>query len=177
MLFKHPYLILLIITLIGCKVSEAYQYKMNEVSVTCPAGWKVTDEVNYGGYGCSLTMEKRGADQSGFKTFFWQDADLNDESLDESINQFKQSYENNFLLKNSKLNFQAALDGSYNGIPARSVQFTMSLLAVKHSGSFVAFEHKDKRFVVTIQGADEDLEINKHGFDEIEKSFKVIESF
>ena len=54
-----------------------------------------------------------------------------------------------------------------------SINFTDSLLGLKHEGIIHIFYEKEKTFSIFIQGAIEDKVKNKDGFKLIERSFKV----
>lgn len=162
--------------LCGCLISPSKKLENSEVYITCPDGWKITEVKNYGVSGY-FSVEGKGFNSSGLMTFSWFDFYDNNSDLDDMIDEYIGYQKSSFLLKNANLSFSDKYSDEFKGIDCRQTDYTMSIFKIPHQGKIIVFRHKGKTFVITKQGADEDIIPNEKGFRIMEKSFRVTEGF
>lgn len=154
----------------SCQEAPEEQFEKDGVSLISPKGWKITDEENLDNQGYYLSIEKEGLNSSGLITLSW----LNDElELHEWINIHKDKMKNNIIYKNSNLIFEDIHENKFNNLNTTSLNFTVSLLGLKHEGIIHFFHKEEKTFSFLIQEAIEDKNKNRRGFELIEQSFKI----
>lgn len=164
------YLILFTSFLSSCESPEV-DFKMKDVSFTCPKGWRITETEDYveeDGY--YVSIEKDGLNSSGIVTIEWV-ADSFD--LELWIETFKVELQNNIIFKTADLSFGDLYDSEFSGYETVSVDFYMNLFGLKHEGKYSVFHHENKTISVLKQGANEDVNANEPGFSIIENSFNV----
>ncbi len=166
--FKFLLLILFVYT--SCQETPQAKFERDGISLTSPKGWNVSDEENIDNQGYYLSIEKDGLNSSGVITISWINNELD---LNESINIYQNELRNNIISKNSNLTFENQKKNKFNEINTTSVNYTFSILGLKHEGILHFFYENDKSFVICKQEATEDNIKNKKGFESIEQSFKI----
>jgi hypothetical protein len=146
------------------------KFQKNGVSLTCPHGWKITDEENFDDEGYYLSIEKNGFNSSGLITISWYYEIL---ELENVMNVALEELRNSFIHKNSNLKLGDLHENKYNCIDTAAVKFNMSIIGLKHQGTIHVFHKEGKTFCINKQEAIEDKEKNKEGFKIIEQSFVV----
>lgn len=163
-------LILILFACNSCQETPQTKFEMDGVSLTIPKGWKITDEENLDDQGYYLSIEKDGLNSSGLITLSWINGELD---LNEWINIHKDEMKNNIIYKNSNLIFGDEIKNKFNDLNTTSLEFTASLLGLKHEGIINFFYEKEKTFSLLMQEAIEDKVKNKTGFELIERSLKI----
>ena len=138
--------------------------------MTSPQGWKISDEENLDDQGYYLSIEKDGLESSGLFSLTWVYGEF---ELNDWIRVHKEEMKNNIIYRNSNLAFGGLHESKFNNLNTSSLEYTVSLLGVKHEGTFHFFHAQEKTFTVVIQEAIEDRADNRAGFEMIEQSFKV----
>ena len=77
------------------------------------------------------------------------------------------------IIQQSSPFFSNIMDSEYNNRPTRAIEYTIETLDVKHLGIIHAFRHNGRSFLISKQEAEEDINVNKAGFDEIERSLII----
>ncbi len=160
----------------GCFVSSGKNLTTSDVYFTCPDGWKITEEKQFAAV-TYVSIENKEFGSSGLFTVSWSEIDEFDGDLDDLIAESKDFHSSSIILRNANLQFSDTYTGEFNGIKSRQTDYTMSLFKIPHQGRIIAFNVKGKTFVITKQGADDDLNENEIGFDILENSFRVTEEF
>lgn len=155
--------------LFSCTEVPETKFEKDGISLTCPKGWKITEEENID-EGYYLSIEKAGFGSSGLVTIIWINNRLD---LSEWLNIYKDELSNNIVYKNSNLMFGENHKNEFNKVSSVAVEFTASIIGSKHEGIIQAFYGKDKTICVLKQEAIEDKSKNKNGFEMIEQSFKI----
>ena len=154
----------------SCQQSPETKFSKDGISMTCPAGWKITDEGPIEDQGYSISIEKDGLNSSGLLAVSW----LND-SLD--LNAYMEIYleemKGNAVYKTSNITFEPFSDSQYNKNNSLSVKYKLSLLSVAHTGVIHIFYGNNKTVAILRQEAVEDLGENKDGFELLERTFTV----
>ena len=118
--------------------------------------------------GYFLSIEKDGFNSSGLFTIYWVDGLF---ELEDWILGYKKEIKNQPIYSTAGVNFGIVTNGSFNGIEAKELHFTTSILGLKHSGVLYAFHEGNRTFSVFKQQANEDNAKNATGFATIENSF------
>lgn len=155
---------------IACAPSPEVPVSRSGVSFICPAGWKITEEESYDDEGHYLSLEKAGFNSSGLFTITWVNDSI---ELSSWLEVFQEELRNNFIFKNSNLEFGEAGEGTFAGNPTLASKFTVSLLGLDHEGMLHVFYGKDKTIALIRQEALEDHAANREGFTLIEQSFRL----
>lgn len=163
-------LLLIILTCISCQETPEEKFEKNGVSLISPKGWEITDRENLDNQGYYLSIEKDGINSSGIITLSWVNFEL---EIIEWINVHKDEMRNNFIYKNSNLVFKDIYENKFNQLNTTSIEFTVSILGIKHQGIIHFFHEKGKTFSLLIQEAIEDKKKNRNGFELIEQSFSI----
>ena len=71
------------------------------------------------------------------------------------------------------MTFGDEIKNKFNNLNTTSLEFTASLLGLKHKGIIHFFYEKEKTFSLLMQEAIEDKAKNKTGFELIERSLKI----
>ena len=69
-------LLLFLFITFSCKESIETKFEKDGVSLTCPQGWKITDQENFDDEGYYLSIEKDGFDSSGLFSITWVNINL-----------------------------------------------------------------------------------------------------
>jgi len=146
------------------------KFQKNGVSLTCPKGWKVTDEENFDDEGFYITIEKNGFNSSGLITITWYYEII---ELDQVMDVAMEELQKSFIHKNSNLKFGELIENKFNFINTSFVNFNMSTIGLKHQGEIHVFHKEGKTFCINKQEAIEDKGKNSEGFKIIENSFVV----
>jgi len=169
---KTPLIIIasLFLFITSCSESKPAKFERDGVLITSPTGWEIIDQESIDDQGYYLSIEKDGFDSSGIVTMTWINGEID---LGEWAYLFQEELMNNIIYRNSNIQFEEAVDDTYNDIDTSSIGFTASILGLDHEGNIHFFYKGDKTFAILIQEAMEDNVTNKPGFDLIEKGFKV----
>jgi hypothetical protein len=166
--------IIFILSILGlafsCTEATETKFEREGVSLTCPKGWKITEQENIEDQGFYLSMEKEGLDASGLVSISWVNNEL---ALEDWLDIYREELANNIIYKNSNLTFSDPYEAEYNGLPSQAMTFTVSIIGLKHEGIVHAFYGADKTIAVLRQEAIEDSAENKEGFASIESSFTI----
>jgi len=146
------------------------KFQKKGVSLTCPKGWKITDEENFDDEGYYLSIEKNGFNSSGLITITWYYEIL---ELEEVMNVAIEELKKSFIHKNSNLKLGELHQNKYNFIDTAAVNFSMSTIGLKHRGEIHVFHKEGKIFCINKQEAIEDKGKNSEGYKIIENSFVV----
>jgi hypothetical protein len=165
---KKLILISLLFVLGACHTSIETHFNKYNVSVTGPKGWKVTEE-DLEGEGYSVSIEKEGFSSSGLVTITWINVlVVEEEFIDLFIEEFKES----IFIKIDENDFTPPYDSKYNNYNCKTVDYSFSLMGIKHQGKIHSFQTAKKTFIILLQEANEDHDKNLSGFRTIETSLK-----
>lgn len=169
--------VLITVFFLACntQVDEGKKILFNKhgISFTCPKDWKVTDEdYSEDGY-YSLSIERRGFDESGIVNVVWFDYEID---LLESVETLKEGMTEETIYKYSDLEMEKMSKLSYNGQETLGFKYKASIIGVKHTGVIHTFNKDGKTVWLIVQEATEDSKKNKSGFKTIEDSFQVVDS-
>jgi len=168
---KHIlFTVLIFSVLISCKESPETKFEKYGISLTCPTGWKITDEENLDNQGYYIAIEKDGFNSSGLVAVTWVNDSLD---LYSWLEIFQDELKNNIVYKYSNLIFETPTRNEFNKSSSIAAAFKVSIIGVKHEGIIHVFYGNDKTIAVLIQEAVEDKAKNKTGFDIIERSFTL----
>lgn len=160
------------ILLLACKngdKDEILEYSIDGVSINYSSDWILESE-DLDGEGYYISIEKKGLDSSGLYQLYWVNGIENPEAL---LEDQKREFSNEPVF--SGIRFSDNYTTYYNKFDAISSEYKVALLEIE--GQITAFINNNKGFVIiTQQDYDSDSE-NKEGFDIIEKSFSVSNSF
>jgi hypothetical protein len=165
-----PLLFLFTIIFFSCKESPETTFSKEGIFFTCPQGWSVTDEDSLDGLGYNISVEKDGFNSSALFTILRIDGFV---VLDDWLNNYRDELNDNIIYRNANLRFGAIRSAEFNGVECKKIDFTASILGLKHSGSICAFHTQSSSMSILKQEADEDHGQNKDGFQLIEDSFKT----
>lgn len=140
------------------------------VSFNYPSDWEITEEENLNDIGYYLALEKKGYDSSGMVILLWF---IGEDDLQESLNIYKESLQEQLVLKLGGIKFTEHYDNQFSGINTIATDYSFSTLGVKHQGSLQAFIKNNKTFTVVMQQAIAEKSENSPGFTMFEQSFKV----
>ena len=164
------YLILILLISMSCKEASETKFAKDGISLTCPTGWKITEEENIENQGYYLSIEKDGLTSSGLFTLSWLSNRLD---LYEWIDIYKEQLSSNIVYRNSNLTFGEPFESEFNNISSVAVKFNVSILGLKHEGIIHVFYGNDKTISILKQEAIEDKIKNEKGFEMIEKSLRI----
>jgi hypothetical protein len=165
---KNLFRVLPLVLLFSFVPREETLFNKAGISFTVPDEWKITEEEDLDGQGYYLACEKEGANSSGLVTISTINA-RND--LAETANQYAEALKKNFTAKNGNPKMSAAKAAVFNGIAAKSVDYTLTLSGIAHEGRIYCFYCGQKTVTVMVQEALEDKELNKAGIEKITSSF------
>ena len=156
--------------LTGCQQSPETKFARDGISLTCPAGWKITDEDTIEGNGYCISIEKDGLNSSGLLSVSWFT-----DSVDPSayMDAYMEEMKNNVIYKSSNINFEDYAESQFKNNPSLSVKYNMSLISVAHTGIIHILYAHGKTITILRQEAIEDLDKNKDGFELLEQSFAI----
>lgn len=172
---RITYLLFLIFLLSSCKLSPPKKIQVNDVNFSCPASWKVTEQIRYGNLLSYTILEEKGLNSSGVIFISWYEDEFSDNNLDEVIEDYQETYSSSFILKKSNIVFEKTEEDEFNGIPSRHSNYNLRLLYIEHEGKLIAFNHKGKTFTITLQSAISDLPENIKAFNFFEESLRIKE--
>jgi len=148
--------------------AKSLQFTIEDVSFSYPEDWKITDNSELeNGLGRNISLEKIGVNSSGVVTITWLVQEM---ELENGLEIMKNTIIENILFK--KAIFTENQSTIINNKPALKTTYRVSILNVDHTGELITFILNGKTIFVLIQGADEDLNQNKNGFDLILNSIK-----
>ncbi len=157
---------------ISCGKSPEIKFDKEGVSLTCPSGWKITDEKKLDSMGYFLSIEREGLNSSGVYAMNWITDSID---LDSYIEVYKDNLKENIIYKHSDLKFDKSIWGKFNSNNSLVSTYSLSLIGLKHEGTIYVFYSNGKTVTVLKQGAVEDKDKNEEGFEVVEKSFVVKE--
>lgn len=140
------------------------------ISLKCPEGWSITEEDNMDGNGYYLSIEKGGFDSSGVMTVSYI---YNDITPKELVAIYQEDMASNNIYKNSSLVFENIFQHEDDNYMVISSRYTLNLIGLDHHGIISAFNYGGRTFGIIKQGAIEDKNENRKGFEAIESSFKI----
>jgi hypothetical protein len=155
---------------IASKTSAQTNFEKDGIKLTCPSGWKITEEEDLNGAGYYLAIEKNGLNSSGTFILVW----INDtQEPKDFLESYKDQLKSNPDLDEANLIFSTESIKAFNGIRAISMSYSLALFEVKHKGIIYAFNANKKTICLVKQEALEDEADNRVGFNIIEKSFSA----
>lgn len=155
----------------SCKESPETKFEKDGISFTCPAGWKITDQEGFDEQGYYLAIQKDGINASGFISVTWVNGEID---LEEWMNIYKDELSNNFIYKNSNVSFGEPYPETFQDTDCLALDFTATILGMKHEGLIRVFYTEDKTVAILNQQAEEDKEKNEPGFEAFENSFRAV---
>ena len=167
------YIVLISVFFLSCNgITEPKKTSVDnsDISFTCPDGWSITEEDNLDGQGYYFSIEKSGFDSSGVMTLSYFYNDMNSEEL---LSLYQEDMVDNVIYKNSDLAFEKKIEDENEHYTVLSSRYTFSLVGLDHHGIISTFKYKGKTFGIIKQGAIEDKEENRKGFEAIERSFTI----
>ncbi len=161
---------LVLIVLASCAKPEPVKFNHQGVSFTVPGDWKIEDQKQITENAYYLSVQKKGLNSSGLFTLTWVDGDLD---LAENIQTYKDEMNGESTYQSSNLQFGPEKPTKFAGHEALSIDFTATILTVKHKGTVHCFHANDKTYSVLIQEAEEDESDNKEGYEMFEKTLRI----
>ena len=138
------------------------------VSFKYPSGWSIDEEGDLDGSGYFLSVNKSGYDASGLFTVTWIEGILDSHEYLEII---QENYGDQKVFDD--LEFKAASDNDFNGIPTISCDYKFNTIGIKHRGVIHVFSKGERTYSIVEQETIEDISKNKEGFDMMKSTFKV----
>jgi len=156
-----------LLILLACSGSKETPAEVYDLSFTCPAGWTVSEQEDYGD-SKYMSIEKEGFSSSGIVMITYANEEF---ELTDYLDIHKESYKEQKIFSNIKFNLvKDSSYGQYDGILA---EYRVSVMSVAHVGRMYVFHAKGKTICVTEQEAVEDSAKNKTGFEKIRETFLV----
>jgi len=101
---------------------------------------------------------------------------VNGESdLESYLDDLKSELKNNIIYRRGNLDYGDHYESTFNNLQTKAVDYTVSILSIDQIGVIHVFNRSGRTFFLMRQEATEDVAANKIGFDNIEKSFKLLE--
>lgn len=157
----------LLLILLACSGSKETPADVYDLSFTCPAGWTVSEQEDYGD-SKYLSIEKKGFTSSGIVMITYANEEF---ELTDYLDIHKESYKEQKIFSNIAFNkVKDAPYGQYEGI---TTDYKVSVMSVAHVGRMYVFHANGKTICVTEQEAVEDSTKNKAGFNKIRETFSA----
>jgi len=156
---------------VSCQNTPESKYRDHQVAFTVAESWTVTEEEDLGEGAYYISIEKEGITSSGLIALTWLSDSI---ELDLWLDQYKIGFREQKEFRNSGLEFSSYKEVKYNNHEARSFSYTASVMDVDISGIIVAFHHNGRTYSILNQGADEDEEKNRQGFDTFKKTLECL---
>jgi hypothetical protein len=165
------FVILFSLAMVSCQESKPEtDFSDDGVSFTVPEGWEVSGQEIFDNSVHYLVIEKGGLSSSGILTMSWADDSLD---LMEWLDLYESAMMEETVYKGSDIKFVGPVVMNYNEFTTVSKSFTVTILTLKHQGFIHIFHANGKTFSILKQEAIEDNNVNKPGFDLIEKTLRV----
>ena len=149
------YAALMVITVlfIGCMDEEPQIESPRGVTYTCPQGWSVTDELDYGGVGHYSACEKDGENSSGVFVLSWFGIE---QELNESLGDMRDTLKEGYGGEGMDVEFSEPEEAVFKGYDALVSGYAISAEGIRHQGKIIAFNCNEKSVVILSQEAAKD---------------------
>ena len=158
---------LLSIALSCTATSKETPAEVYDASFTCPAGWTVSEQEDYGD-SKYLSIEKSGLNSSGLIMVTYSDEHI---ELTDYLDIYRESFSNQTLLSN--IQFEKEKEATYGQHKGLVCEYTFSIMSVEHEGRLYVFHSNGKSVCVTEQEAIEDKAENKAGFEKVKETLTI----
>jgi len=146
-------LIVIAVLFIGC-VGEGPQIGSSSgVTYTCPEGWSITDELDYGGAGYYSACEKDGENSTGVFVLSWFGVE---QVLDDSLSNMQDTLKEGYNVEGIDIEFTETEKAFFDGHEALISGYALSVEGVRHQGKIIAFNCNEKSVVILSQEAARD---------------------
>jgi len=146
-------LIVIAVLFIGCMGEEPQIDTSSGVTYTCPEGWSITDELDYGGVGHYSACEKDGENSSGVFVLSWFGVE---QELSESLGDMRSTIEGGYDDEGMDIEVSEPEDAFFNGYEALVSDYSLSLGEIDFQGKIIAFNCNEKSAVILSQEAAKD---------------------
>lgn len=163
---KAYFIFCLSVLLLSCSSSKETPTEIYDLSFTCPAGWSISEQEDYGS-SKYISIEKSGISSSGIAMITYADEDV---ELVDFLDIYKESLAGQKVL--SDIKFKEAKETSYGQYAGLVCEYTVSILSVAHEGRLYVFHANGKTACITEQEATEDKAKNKDGFEKIKETLQ-----
>ncbi|MBU4265646.1 MAG: hypothetical protein L6243_05520 [Candidatus Altiarchaeales archaeon] len=146
-------LIVIAVLFIGCMGEEPQIGSSSGVTYTCPEGWTITDELDYGGVGHYSACEKDGENSSGVFVLSWFGIE---QGLNESLGDMRGTLEEGYGGEGMDVEFSEPEEAVFKGYDALVSDYSLSLEGIDFQGKIIAFNCNEKSVVILSQEAAKD---------------------
>lgn len=149
--------------------SQNKEYVNGDFSFTIPQGWEIKKELITSDNWQYVSCSKRGISSSGIVMIKWIKDSLN---LQEIINLHVQKSKSGTQRIGGSFTSNNIEEVQFNSQQAIKVNYELSILSVDHAGEIYCFHQNGYTIFYQEQGANEDRDKNRSGFEKIKASFK-----
>lgn len=167
-LVQFAFTALILLSLASTTMAQGKTFDKWGVVFNYPRSWKITEQEEVAPGNFYVSIEKKGEDASGLLMFVWTDghADLQERLA---------LYENSVSSNIAGAKFGELTEGKFGQYEGIKLPYTFSLMGIEHQANMYCFHAGNQTVVVMAQEANEDVKVNKSGFEQMEKSFKAKE--
>ncbi len=146
-------LMIIAILFSGCIGNQPRPGPTGGVTYTCPGGWSITDEVDYGRIGHYSACKKEGKDSSGVFILSWFGRE---QRLNELLGDMQNNLKTGYSDKGVDIRFSEPEDAVFRGYDALVSDYSFSLEKIGYRGKIIAFRCGGKGIVILSQEAEKD---------------------
>ena len=166
-------LLLIAILFIGCMGEEPQVGSSSGVTYTCPEGWSIMDEVDYGGVGYYSACEKDGENSTGVFILSWLGIE---QEPNKSVDDMKDNLGKGYAEEGIDIEFSETEEAVFKGYDALVSGYALSAEGIRHQGRIIAFNCNEKSVVILSQEAAKDHELYLEDFGGIGNSVECGDS-
>ncbi len=143
-------LIVITVLFIGCMGEEPRVESPSGVTYTCPDGWSITDEVDYGAVGHYSACEKDGENSSGVFVLSWFGVE---QEISDSLGDMRDTLEEGYGEEGMNIEVSEPEDAFFMGYEALVSDYSLSIEGIDFNGRIIAFNCNEKSVVILSQEA------------------------
>lgn len=151
----------------GCMGNQPQLGSTGGVTYTCPEGWSITDELDYGGIGYYSACEKDGENSSGVFVLSWFGIE---KELNESLGDMRDTLEEGYGEEGMGIELSEPEEAVFRGYDALVSDYSLSLEGIDFQGKIIAFNCGGKSVVILSQEAVKDHDEYLDDFERIGNS-------
>jgi len=148
-----PLLIIIAILFTGCVGNRPHFGSTCRVIYTCPEGWLITNELDYGEIGHYSACEKDRENSSGVFVLSWLEGER---GLNESLVDMRDNLKGGYDDEGTDIKFSKPQDAVFKGHDALVLDYGFSIGEVVYQGKIIAFNCNGKSVVILSQEAVKD---------------------